>query len=58
MRPASTANVDNVGADLVLCMAGSNATTIEMAEVIAATGPITDADVADVTAYLDTKFGL
>jgi acetaldehyde dehydrogenase (acetylating) len=52
----STADVSNAGAALYLFTTGGN--TDVMAELVGAKGPITCADVANLTAYFTTKYAL
>jgi hypothetical protein len=52
------ADVSNPGAPLHICMAGSSASTVAIAEVLAVKGATSSADVGRVRAYLKGKFGL
>ena len=54
----ATGDVSNTGAPITLCVAGNLSGTIEMAEVIAVEGTVTDAEVAKLAAYFTKKFGL
>ena len=56
--PTVTANLDNTGAPVLLCMGGTNTQTMEIAEVVAVKGAVTDMDVEKLETYLSMKFGL
>jgi hypothetical protein len=56
--PATTGDISNPNSSLYLCQGGNIGTQAEIAEVVAAHGQISDADVANLQGYLKAKFKL
>jgi hypothetical protein len=56
---SAAGNVDNTGADVGVCLAGTpGANEFELAEVVAVKGALSDADASKLHSYWKTKFGL
>lgn len=55
--PVATSNVDETGAPVVLCLSGLVA-EMEIAEVVAVKGALSDANLAKLQGYFNTKFNL
>jgi hypothetical protein len=56
--PTNTSDLDFVGGAMRLCFGGTIGIQNELAEVIVVKGTLSDANLANATAYLKTKFGL